>query len=98
MNHLGARTMGVEVMNDGRHLRDHKLVDRPVPTAQGRDANLAGQDRAADLLDPARQTRVDVEQILVEDEIRFEILDLRELDFLRFGKARPCARAVAALA
>ena len=62
------------------HLRDQEIVDRPILAARGRDADLADQDRAADPLDPARQARVDVEQILVEDEVRLEVLDLRQQD------------------
>lgn len=95
MDHLCARAVLAEEIHHGRHLRDHEVVHRPVFTTRGRDADLANQDRAADLFDPACQARVDMKQILIEDEIRFELLDLCQQDSFRF---RVEARAEANLA
>ena len=95
MDDFGARSVGPEEVHHSSHLRDHEVVDRPVLAARRRDADLADQDRAADPFDPARQARVDVKQILVEDEIWLEVLDLRQQDLFRFGIE---ARAAADLA
>ena len=44
---------------------------------------MADRDQVADLFDPAGETGVDVIEIPIEDEIRLEVLDLRELDLFR---------------
>ena len=72
-----------EEIHDGSHLGDHEVVDRPVLATRRRYAGLANQNWAADLLDPACEARVDVKQILIEDEIGLEVLDLRQQDLFR---------------
>ncbi len=80
---FGANAGAPEEIHRRRQLRHHQIVDGPVLAAARRDADLADQDRLADALDPPHQRGVDMEGVLVEDEIGFELLDLREQDVLR---------------
>ena len=69
--------------HDRRQLRQHQIIDGPIPRARRLDADLTDQDRVTDRLDAASEGGVDMENILVDDHIGPEILDLREQDFFR---------------
>ena len=66
-------------------MRDQEIVDRPILTARGRDADLADQDRIADALDALHQGGVDIKCVLVEHKVGFEILDLGQQDPFGLG-------------
>jgi len=61
------------------------VVDGPVFTARRCYTDLTDHDRTGHRLDAADQTGVNVENILVDDQVRPEILDLGEQDFFGLG-------------
>jgi hypothetical protein len=63
-------------------LRDHQVVDAPVHAARGFDANLANDDRVADILDTPHKPGVDVKDVLIDDQIGPEFFDLGQQDLL----------------